>query len=108
MSLRRTDNSIKNHFYSTVRRCLRKIGKLSQPQTVITMKSIKPSLLSKIVENTQLTTLILQIGRSKGKNTNNAAMRIEEATVARIASELARISQQCQDSPTLHSEDVQS
>lgn len=55
------------------------------------MKSIKPSLLSKIVENTQLTTLILQIGRSKGSNTNNAAVKIEEATVVRIASELARI-----------------
>lgn len=106
MSLLRTDNSIKNHFYSTVRRCLRKIGKLSQPQTVITMKSIKPSLLSKIAENTQLTTLILQIGRSKGKNTNNAAMKLEEATVSRIALELARINQQCQDSPASQAEEA--
>jgi hypothetical protein len=49
----RTDNSIKNHFYSTVRKFLRTISKVkSEGSTGITMKSIKPSVLSKIVENT--------------------------------------------------------
>lgn len=72
------------------------------------MKSIKPSLLSKIAENTHLTTLILQIGRNKGKNTNNASMKIEEATFSRISLELARINQQCQDSPTLQAEEGES
>ena len=46
----RTDNSIKNHFYSTVRKSLRNISKLKGDRnTTITMKSIKPYVLSKIV-----------------------------------------------------------
>lgn len=56
----RTDNSIKNHFYSSVRKSLRTISKmLGEKNTTITMKSIKPFVLSKIVENTELTNLIV-------------------------------------------------
>lgn len=73
----RTDNSIKNHFYSTVRKCLRTISKMrGEKNTTITMKSIKPYVLSKIVENSELTDLIVQLGRSKFKGSND--LNIEE------------------------------
>ena len=45
----RTDNSIKNYFYSTIRRSLRRIGKfLGSKNSTEQMKDIKPSTLSKI------------------------------------------------------------
>ena len=46
----RTDNSIKNHFYSTIRRCLRRINKLQgEKNSTLKMRSIKPYVLSKIL-----------------------------------------------------------
>ena len=45
----RTDNSIKNHFYSTIRRSLRRMSKvLGSKNSTSKMRSIKPSTLSKI------------------------------------------------------------
>lgn len=45
----RTDNAIKNYFYSTVRRSLRRMGKLigSRDSTSV-LRTIKPSTLTKI------------------------------------------------------------
>ena len=45
----RTDNAIKNHFYSTIRRSLRRISKiLGSKNSTKTMRDIKPSTLSLI------------------------------------------------------------
>jgi hypothetical protein len=45
----RTDNTIKNHFYSTIRRSLRRMSKLiGSKNSTKQMKYIKPSTLSKI------------------------------------------------------------
>lgn len=45
----RTDNAIKNHFYSTLRRSLRRINKLlGSKNSTSQMRDIKPSVLSKI------------------------------------------------------------
>lgn len=45
----RTDNAIKNHFYSTLRRSLRRISKiLGDKNNTNKVKEIKPSVLSKI------------------------------------------------------------
>lgn len=45
----RTDNAIKNYFYSTIRRSLRRIGKfVGSKNSTEQMKKIKPSTLSKI------------------------------------------------------------
>lgn len=45
----RTDNSIKNHFYSTVRKSLRRISKfMGSKNSTAKMRQIKPSTLSKI------------------------------------------------------------
>lgn len=45
----RTDNSIKNHFYSTVRKSLRRISKfMGSKNSTTKMRQIKPSTLSKI------------------------------------------------------------
>lgn len=45
----RTDNSIKNYFYSTIRRSLRRMGKfVGSKNSTEQMKKIKPSTLSKI------------------------------------------------------------
>lgn len=45
----RTDNSIKNHFYSTIRRSLRRINKeLGDKNSTAQIKDIKPGVLSKI------------------------------------------------------------
>ena len=44
----RTDNSIKNHFYSSIRRCLRRIEKfLGKKNSTLEIKLIKPEILSK-------------------------------------------------------------
>jgi hypothetical protein len=46
----RTDNSIKNHFYSTLRRSLRRINKsLGDKNSTAQVKDIKPGVLSKIM-----------------------------------------------------------
>lgn len=48
-SLDRTDNAIKNYFYSTIRRSLRRMGKfVGSKNSTEQMKRIKPSTLSKI------------------------------------------------------------
>ena len=45
----RTDNSIKNYFYSTVRRSLRRMGKLiGSKNSTSLMRAIKPSTLTQI------------------------------------------------------------
>jgi transcriptional activator Myb len=49
LSPRRTDNAIKNYFYSTIRRSLRRMGKfVGSKNSTEQMKRIKPSTLSKI------------------------------------------------------------
>ena len=48
----RTDNDIKNHFYSMLRRSLRRINKLlGRKNSTQKIKVIKPSVLSKIFGN---------------------------------------------------------
>jgi len=50
----RTDNSIKNHFYSTLRRSLRRINKsLGDKNSTAQVKDIKPGVLSKIMSITE-------------------------------------------------------
>ena len=45
----RTDNAIKNHFYSTIRRSMRRMNKLlGSKNSTMKMRKIKPSTLSKI------------------------------------------------------------
>jgi hypothetical protein len=55
------------------------------------MKSIKPNVLGRIVENTELTDLIVKFGRGRNKNENTADLGIDEAIVLRIRNELNRI-----------------
>jgi hypothetical protein len=46
----RTDNDIKNHFYSTLRRSLRRLNKiLGEKNSTSQMREIKPSVLSTIM-----------------------------------------------------------
>jgi hypothetical protein len=48
----RTDNDIKNHFYSMLRRSLRRVNKLlGMRNSTQKIKSIKPSVLSNIFSN---------------------------------------------------------
>ena len=43
----RTDNSIKNYFYSTLRKALRRVNKiLGSKNSTTVVKAIKPSILS--------------------------------------------------------------
>jgi hypothetical protein len=50
----RTDNAIKNHFYSTLRRSLRRINKsLGDKNSTAQVKDIKPGVLSKIMNITE-------------------------------------------------------
>lgn len=47
----RTDNSIKNHFYSTIRRSMRRICKLlGNRNSTSKLRDIRPSVLSEIFE----------------------------------------------------------
>lgn len=47
---RSTDNDIKNHFYSTLRRSLRRLNKISgEKNSTSQMREIKPSVLSTIM-----------------------------------------------------------
>lgn len=53
----RTDNDIKNHFYSMLRRSLRRVNKLlGLRNSTQRIKLIKPSVLSRIFSNTDPTT----------------------------------------------------
>lgn len=46
----RTDNDIKNHFYSTLRRSLRRLNKfIGEKNSTTQMREIKPSVLSTIM-----------------------------------------------------------
>jgi myb proto-oncogene protein len=46
----RTDNAVKNHFYSTLRRALRRINKyLGSKNSTDQMRVLKPSILSNLV-----------------------------------------------------------
>lgn len=50
----RTDNAVKNHFYSTLRRSLRRINKyLGFKNSTNQMRIIKPSILSKLIESAE-------------------------------------------------------
>ena len=54
----RTDNAIKNHFYSTLRRSLRRLNKfLGSKNSTSLMRDIKPSVLSKILDYSVLNNL---------------------------------------------------
>ena len=45
----RTDNAIKNHFYSSIRRSLRRINKiLGSKNSTVKMRNVKPAVLSAI------------------------------------------------------------
>ena len=47
----RTDNYVKNHFYSTLRRSLRRINKyLGSKNSTTQMRMIRPSILSDLLE----------------------------------------------------------
>jgi hypothetical protein len=47
----RTDNSVKNQFYSTLRRSLRRINKfLGSKNSTTQMRDIKPSVLARILD----------------------------------------------------------
>jgi hypothetical protein len=51
MGLCRTDNNIKNHFYSTLRRSLRRLNKLlGEKNATHQMREIKPSILTIILK----------------------------------------------------------
>jgi myb proto-oncogene protein len=57
----RTDNSIKNHFYSTLRKTLRRISKMfGHKNSTSQMRDIKPSVLSKIFSMAEKDTNDLQ------------------------------------------------
>ena len=46
----RTDNNIKNHFYSTLRRSLRRLNKvIGEKNSTLQMREIKPSVLTIIL-----------------------------------------------------------
>jgi len=46
----RTDNSVKNHFYSRLRRALRKLNKVITVDYSKDLKEFKPNILYRIVE----------------------------------------------------------
>lgn len=51
LAAHRTDNNIKNHFYSTLRRSLRRLNKLSgEKNATHQMREIKPSVLTIILK----------------------------------------------------------
>ena len=47
---RSSDNSIKNHFYSLLRRALRKLNSVLQREHIREIKDFKPPILYRIVE----------------------------------------------------------
>jgi hypothetical protein len=50
VSERSTDNNIKNHFYSTLRRSLRRLNKvIGEKNSTLHMREIKPSVLTIIL-----------------------------------------------------------
>lgn len=48
--LLRTDNEVKNHFYSILRKALRKINRVIADELRKELKEIKPNVLYRIVE----------------------------------------------------------
>lgn len=48
--LLRTDNEVKNHFYSILRKALRKINRVIVDELRKELKEIKPNVLYRIVE----------------------------------------------------------
>lgn len=62
----RTDNTIKNHFYSTLRRSLRRINKiLGNKNSTNKMRRIKPLVLSQIMQHKELPKIIFRFGKLK-------------------------------------------
>lgn len=53
LGLDRTDNSVKNHFYSRLRKSLKKINQVYAEEFRKDYKEIKPPILYKIVEVTE-------------------------------------------------------
>ena len=50
MSKPSTDNNVKNHFYSTLRRSLRRLNKIiGEKNSTLQMREIKPSVLTIIL-----------------------------------------------------------
>lgn len=49
-SLSRSDNCVKNHFYSLLRKALRKLNRIIQEHYRREIKEIKPNVLYRIVE----------------------------------------------------------
>jgi len=49
-SLFRSDNCVKNHFYSLLRKALRKMNKVVMQEFRKELKEIKPNVLYRIVE----------------------------------------------------------
>jgi hypothetical protein len=75
----RTDNSIKNHFYSTLRRSLRRINKsLGDKNSTAQVKDIKPGVLSKIMNITEKATSVSQPQDENLKRLITVAKGLEE------------------------------
>ena len=67
-----------------MRKCLRTISKVKgETNSAITMKSIKPSVLSKIVENVELIALLMELNTKKQRDSHN--LNISEGVVNRIS-----------------------
>jgi len=75
----RTDNSIKNHFYSTLRRSLRRINKsLGDKNSTAQVKDIKPGVLSKIMSVTEKASAGQSIVDENAKRLVTVAKGLEE------------------------------
>lgn len=74
----RTDNSVKNHFYSTVRRALRRLDKhFGFRDSTKKMRELKPAALTLLLETartlpdfTEMMALLLQFAQWKPSRTN--------------------------------------
>lgn len=74
----RTDNSVKNHFYSTVRRGLRRLDKhFGFRDSTKKMRELKPAALTLLLETArtlpdfaEMMTLLLQFAQWKPSRTN--------------------------------------
>lgn len=48
----RTDSDVKNHFYSIIRKCLRRVSKMvGQKNSTQKIRNVKPSILSRLLDN---------------------------------------------------------
>lgn len=74
----RTDNSVKNHFYSTVRRALRRLDKhFGFKDSTKKMRELKPAALTLLLETArtlpdfaEMMALLLQFAQWKPSRTN--------------------------------------